>query len=107
MKRRAWLVVGLAMGAALSADAAEKAPKQPLPATAGWSYTELRRYKAPEAGQGVAVDREFFYAVNNHTIGKYRKDSGERVALWEGGKGGEIIHLNSASVVDGRLYTVH
>ena len=73
----------------------------------GWNYTELRRYSAAEAGQGVAVDREFFYAINNHAIGKYRKDSGERVAAWDGGAGGEIVHLNSGSIVDGKLYTVH
>lgn len=101
----AWLLLILA-APAFAADPATAA-KQPLPATPGWRYEELRRYPAPEAGQGVAVDAEFFYAINNHTIGKYRKATGERVALWEGGKGGEIIHLNSGSVIDGRLYTVH
>jgi hypothetical protein len=75
--------------------------------TPGWGFTEVRRYKAPEAGQGVAVDRDFFYAINNHTIAKYRKDTGERVALWEGGAGGDIIHLNAGSLVDGKLYAVH
>ena len=75
--------------------------------TPGWGYEELRRFKAPEAGQGVAVDREFFYAINNHTIGKYRKATGERVAGWEGGAGGEIIHLNAGFVRAGRIYGVH
>lgn len=75
--------------------------------TPGWRYEEIRRYKAPEAGQGVAVDREFFYAINNHTIGKYRKATGERVAQWEGGAGGEIIHLNAGFIRDGRLYAIH
>jgi len=75
--------------------------------TPGWGYEELRRFKAPEAGQGVAVDREFFYAINNHTIGKYRKTTGERVAQWEGGAGGEIIHLNAGFVRAGRIYGVH
>jgi hypothetical protein len=55
----------------------------------------------------VAVDREFFYAINNHTLGKYRKDTGVRVVSWEGGKGGEIIHINAGFVRDGRLYGVH
>jgi len=75
--------------------------------TPGWRYEELRRFKAPEAGQGVAVDREFFYAINNHTIGKYRRTTGERVAGWEGGAGGEIIHLNAGFVREGRIYGVH
>lgn len=73
----------------------------------GWTYTEVRRYRAAEAGQGVAVDREFFYAINNHTIAKYRRACGERVALWEGEAGGEIHHLNSGSIVEGKLYAVH
>ncbi len=75
--------------------------------TPGWRYEELRRFKAPEAGQGVAVDRDFFYAINNHTIGKYRKATGERVAGWEGGKDGEMIHLNAGFVREGRLYGIH
>src|SRR5207249_1154302 len=49
----------------------------------------------------------FFYAINNHTIAKYRKATGERVALWEGGANGEIIHLNAGGIFDGKLYTVH
>ena len=89
--------------------AAESAGSPPLGrlATPGWGYGELLRFKAPEAGQGVAVDREYFYAINNHTIGKYRKATGERVAHWEGGAGGEIIHLNAGFVRDGRIYGVH
>ncbi len=75
--------------------------------TPGWSYTEVRRFKAPEAGQGVAVDEDYFYAINNTVIGKYRKDSGERVGGWEGQKGGEIIHLNAGFVRGGRLHAVH
>src|SRR6188508_1852093 len=78
--------------------------------TPGWDYQELRRFKAPEAGQGVVVDREFFYAINNHTLGKYRKDTGERVAGWEGGAGGaggEFIHLNAGIISKGRLHAIH
>lgn len=75
--------------------------------TPGWRYEELRRFKAPEAGQGVAVDKEFFYAINNHTIGKYRKATGERVAQWEGGAGGDIIHINAGFVRERRIYGVH
>src|SRR5262245_64719748 len=75
--------------------------------TPGWKYEELRRFKAPEAGQGVAVDREFFYAINNHTIGKYRKETGERVAQWEGGVDGDIIHINAGIIHQGKLYGIH
>jgi len=79
----------------------------PAPGGAGWHYEELRRLPAAEAGQGVVADAEFLYAINNHAIGKYRKASGERVALWEGGVGGEVIHLNAGIVYEGRLYCAH
>lgn len=101
--------------AALRLDAAEPAAKPAAPAlppvgqltTPGWKFEELRRFKAPEAGQGVAVDAEFFYAINNRTIAKYRKTNGERVAGWDGGAGGEYIHLNAGFVREGRIYGIH
>ncbi len=95
--------------AATVAFAADEKPSPPIGRLSppGWRHEELRRFQAPEAGQGVAVDREFFYAINNHTIGKYHKATGERVAGWEGGAGGEISHLNAGLIVGGRLYTVH
>lgn len=69
--------------------------------------TELRRFAAEEAKQGVAVDADHFYAIDNRTIGKYRKDTGERVAVWKGEKGGPIIHLNQGFVCEDRLYCAH
>ena len=69
--------------------------------------TDLRRFKAAEANQGVAVDAQHFYAITNHAIGKYRKDNGERVAGWEGAKDGRIKHLNAGVVLDGKLYCAH
>lgn len=78
-----------------------------IPGPGGWRHEELRRFKAAEANQGVAVDSEFFYAIDNHALGKYRKDSGARVAGWDGGKGGRIQHLNAGVVFNGRLYCAH
>ena len=49
-----------------------------VPDAGNWRHEELRRFKAAEANQGVAVDAEFFYAIDNHAIGKYRKDTGAR-----------------------------
>lgn len=113
--KSALLALVLAAGAvaaepAPSAKTAPKAPLPPLtlaPPTPGWRYEELRRFPAPEAGQGVAADRDHLYAINNYTIAKYRKETGERVALWDGGKGGPIIHLNAGVVFDGKLYCAH
>ena len=88
--------------------AAETQPPITLaPPTPGWRYEELRRIPAPEAGQTAVADRDFIYAINNYTISKYRKASGERVAVWDGGKGGPIIHMNAGIVLGNRLYCAH
>ena len=87
--------------------AAAPAGNDPAGSTPGWGYTELRRFKAPEAGQGVVVDREFFYAINNHAIGKYRKTTGERVLQWDGGEAGDFIHFNAGILFEGRLLAAH
>jgi hypothetical protein len=68
---------------------------------------ELRRIPAPEANQGVAADAQFLYAIANHAIGKYDKQSGKRVALWECENGKPLIHLDSGVVHDGVLYCAH
>ena len=68
---------------------------------------EVRRFSAEEARQGVAVDDRYFYAISNRHIGKYDKQTGERVGGWEGAPDGPIIHLNSGIVLDGRLYCAH
>ena len=73
----------------------------------GWRHEELKRHKAPEAHQGVAVDAAHFYAITNTAIGKHRKDTGERVSGWQEDKGGRIRHLNAGVVLDGRLYCAH
>ena len=68
---------------------------------------ELKRYPAKEANQGVAVDKDFFYAITNNAVGKYRRDTGERVAGWQDEKGGHIKHLNAGIVIEGKLYCAH
>lgn len=72
-----------------------------------WQHTELRRFPAAEAHQGVAVDGEHFYAISNREIGKYRKSDGQRVAGWQGAEDGAIQHLNSGIVSGDRLYVAH
>ncbi|MDB6139214.1 MAG: hypothetical protein JWO94_2286 [Verrucomicrobiaceae bacterium] len=75
--------------------------------TAAWRHEELKRWPAAEANQGVAVDDEFFYAITNSEIGKYRKDTGQRVGGWKGEKHGSIKHLNAGLVLEGKLYCAH
>lgn len=69
--------------------------------------TVVRRYPAPEAKQGVAVDQRFFYPIDDAAIGKYEKKTGRRVGGWKGEDGGRITHLDSGVVVGGRLYCAH
>lgn len=105
MRRLGWLV-WWTLAVPLAA-AEPRTTSLAKPGAEGWRYEEMRRIPAAEAGQGVAVDGDFFYAINNHTIGKYRKTSGERVVRWEGGIGGPIIHLNAGIVHGDRLYCAH
>lgn len=64
----------------------------------GAAADTLRRYPAPAARQGVAVDADYIYAVDNAAIAKYDKSSGERVAIWEGDKA-QFPHINSCTVI--------
>ncbi len=67
----------------------------------------VRRYAAAEAKQGVAVDRQFFYAIDDAAIGKYDKRSGRRVGGWEAEEGVLITHLDGGVVIGRRLYCAH
>src|SRR5690606_6739615 len=48
----------------------------PEPEPSGRRYEAARRYQAPEARQGVAVDTDHFYAIANYRIARYEKGSG-------------------------------
>jgi hypothetical protein len=76
------------------------------PKKSNWRHEEIKRFKADEAHQGVAVDAEHFYAITNAAIGKYRKDNGERVSGWKETQG-RIKHLNAGVVLDGKLWCAH
>ena len=67
----------------------------------------VRSWPAEEANQGVAVDADHFYVINDKTLGKYAKATGRKVAEWKAPKGSGIIHLNAGVVAGGRLYLAH
>ena len=68
---------------------------------------QIGEFAVPDANQGVGVDEQYFYAVNNRTIGKYDKKTGALVKKWQGEKDGPISHLDSAMVMDGKIYAAH
>jgi hypothetical protein len=55
----------------------------------------------------VGVDAKHFYAVDNTAIGKYDKATAKLVKKWQGPKKGPITHLDSAMVMDGKIYAAH
>ncbi len=71
------------------------------------SFKEVRSFNIPEARQGVAVDENYFYAVDTRGIAKYDIASGKLVKKWEENKNGKIKHLDSGVIIDGKLYCAH
>ena len=68
---------------------------------------QIAEFTVPEANQGVGVDADYFYAVDNTTLGKYDKKTGALVKRWSQEKGGALIHLDGATVIDGKIYCAH
>ncbi|HYF37243.1 MAG TPA: hypothetical protein VD994_18220 [Prosthecobacter sp.] len=96
----------LAFATLAAAHAAEAPPPAP-PVSKLYEHEELRRFKSPEANQGVVADDEFLYVISNSAIGKYRKTNGEQIAAWKQPKGGPLIHLNAGMMHEGKLYCAH
>lgn len=63
-------------------------------ALAAAEFRQIAEFDVPEANQGIGVDENHFYAVDNRTIAKYDKRTGKLVDKWEGEKDGPIIHLD-------------
>ncbi|MCA1407334.1 cycloisomerase [Ensifer sp. IC3342] len=97
-------IILLSAGIALADGTGIAGVAAPLPQIAS---DLVREFAVPEATQGIGVDANHFYAVDNRMIAKYDKASGERVAVLEGQRNGPIKHLNSAVVVDGEIYAAH
>jgi hypothetical protein len=66
--------------------------------------TPAKTYDTFDANQGVAVDKKYFYAVNNRTITKHDKATGKPLLQFVGDSDGPIIHMDSATVVGDKLY---
>jgi hypothetical protein len=68
---------------------------------------QIGEFVVPEANQGVGADDRYFYAVDNQKIAKYEKKTGKLVKKWQGEKNGPIVHLDSAMLLDGKIYCAH
>ncbi len=106
------MAVSVLLSLLAASMAVPAAPAPNLPSVPGYQPPEpamleavsLERFAATEALQGVAVDAGHFYAVFNFAIGKYDRETGERVGGWVGVRGGLIGHLNSCFADAGRLW---
>ena len=76
-------------------------------AAAAPALEQLGEFPVKEANQGIGVDANHFYAVDNTVIAKYDKKTGKLVKRFEEKKGGPIEHLDSALVMDGKIYAAH
>ena len=81
------------------------APLAPIQAAP--KLEQVAEFAIPEANQGVGIDKDHFYAVNDREIAKYDRKTGKLVKKWEGPKEGPVIHLDSALVMDGKIYAAH
>src|SRR3954454_5298224 len=82
---------------ALAVLAATPASPQPM-----LQSQEIRRYEAPEAKQGVAVDAASLYAIDDSEIGRYDRKSGAKTGAWAGDPK-LFPHINSCVVVGPEL----
>jgi hypothetical protein len=104
------LAAGLGL---LPAQASGPAPAGPPPAATAaagppvFTATLARSYGTFDARQGIAVDKRYFYAVNNRTITKHDKVTGEPLLQFAADEDGPVIHMDSGTVLDGRLYAAH
>ena len=65
----------------------------------------LATFDSVDARQGVAVDSDSFYAVNNFSISKHDKNTGKRLAQWEDNR--KLIHLDSGMIWRDTLWAAH
>ena len=69
---------------------------------ARYATEEVRRFTAREARQGVATSADRLYAVNNSELAAYDRDTGARLAHWQGDPAW-FPHLNSCTVITDEL----
>ncbi len=79
----------------------------PALAQPGPRFEAVARFNTPAARQGVCADAEHVYVVDDRLIVKVTKQGFREVARFESPREGPIIHMNSLSLHEGRLYAAH
>ena len=77
------------------------------PGAAAPALEQLGEFPIREANQGIGVDAGHVYAGDNTVSAKYDKKTGKLVKRFEEKKGGPIEHLDSALLMDGKIYAAH
>lgn len=101
------MLIRIALGSAIAALPLTVQVQEVVPAAPPMMASEvLDSFVVPEVNQGIGVDAEHFYAIDNTTIARYRKDTQELVEVRDYEDMG-ALHFDSAVVVDGRIYLSH
>jgi hypothetical protein len=110
---RTGIAIILVVAAAVAATTQEKStqeksapavPEYVAPVVQRLTAKTVRTYDAPEATQGVAASRRFFYAIDNTILAKYDIVSGRFVDRWVGPRRGLVRHMNSCLVDAKRVW---
>jgi len=70
---------------------------------AGEAYVEKSAMSSAHASQAAAADERFVYAVSSTDIAKLDREGGKELAV----STGKAAHLNSAVLIDGKVYSAH
>ena len=103
-------ITALAVTAGLAPAVPTGAAPAALPAVAeppALSATLVRAYDAFDANQGVAVDRQNFFVVDNRSITQHARSSGAPLLQFLSDTRGPLIHMDSGVVVRSKLYAAH
>jgi hypothetical protein len=101
------LLAATVTGLAALALCTAAASADPVQAPAHTATAERQYDGIWDADQGIAVDRDHFYAIDNSEITRYDRDSGRPELQFVGAEDGPIKHLDSGMVRNGKLYAAH
>ncbi|WP_207539113.1 hypothetical protein [Sabulicella rubraurantiaca] len=74
---------------------------------AGPRFESIHRFNTPAARQGVCADATRTWVVDDRLIIGFDRASGAEFARFESPREGPIIHMNSLSLHEGRIYAAH